>query len=155
MCSSKKFEYYLEQLITESITTINIYHDSIHFSLEAYEKIQVPCIDSSAELIENDDRSPDVTANVLHDKLLSIWSDILPNITISIDDNFFDIGGNSILVLAMQARIQATLQLDNLSIVSLFKYPTIRKLSEYLSRPINLYQILTKYITIMYTAISL
>ncbi|MSP53944.1 MAG: hypothetical protein EXR81_06890, partial [Gammaproteobacteria bacterium] len=129
----KKFEYYLEQLITESITTINIYHDSIHFSLEAYENIQVPHIDSSAELIENDDRSPDVTENVLHNKLLSIWSNILPNITISIDDNFFDIGGNSILVLAMQARIQAALQLDNLSIVSLFKYPTIRKLSEYLS----------------------
>ncbi|WP_459209774.1 amino acid adenylation domain-containing protein [Aquimarina rhabdastrellae] len=67
--------------------------------------------------------------NEIEKKLLSIWSDFLDMDKISIDDNFFEIGGNSMKVFQLLTIINTTLNTD-LKIISFFQYPTIRTLAE-------------------------
>lgn len=65
-------------------------------------------------------------------KLLSIWRDILKKDKIGINDNFFDSGGHSLLLVKLQSGINRALNI-NLSPVEILRYPTIGSLSRYLS----------------------
>ena len=60
-------------------------------------------------------------------KLLKIWVELLHNNDISIDDNFFDIGGDSILAINMQ--IEALKEGFKFEYADIFNFPTIRDLS--------------------------
>ncbi|WP_432402985.1 thioester reductase domain-containing protein [Wukongibacter sp. M2B1] len=61
--------------------------------------------------------------------LLNIWKEILKRDDISIEDSFFESGGNSILLTKLVFRIREDLG-ANLSFQSLFKLPTIKDMSE-------------------------
>lgn len=65
----------------------------------------------------------------LEKALVEIWKDLIGIKNIGIDDNFFDLGGTSLI--AVKAKIQ-TEKLSNkrLSPSILFKYPTIKQLAE-------------------------
>ncbi|MBE9060862.1 non-ribosomal peptide synthetase [cf. Phormidesmis sp. LEGE 11477] len=65
--------------------------------------------------------------------LLSIWQSLLPTQTISIHDNFFEIGGHSLLVISAQDNIRQQLAVE-LSLVDLFRYPTLRSLALHISQ---------------------
>lgn len=65
--------------------------------------------------------------NSNEEKLMQIWKDILKVDNISIDDNFFDIGGDSISAINMQ--IEALKYGLNFEYADIFNFPTIRKLS--------------------------
>ena len=60
-------------------------------------------------------------------KLLQIWKNILQLKEISLTDNFFDIGGDSISAIKMQ--IEALKYNFNFEYADIFKYPTIKELS--------------------------
>ena len=60
-------------------------------------------------------------------KLLYIWKNILNNPNINIEDNFFDIGGDSIS--AIQLQIEAVKAGINIEYSDIFKYPTIKQLT--------------------------
>ncbi|MGL6342451.1 MAG: non-ribosomal peptide synthetase, partial [Waterburya sp.] len=64
----------------------------------------------------------------LESKLSQIWSQILHVRPIARDDNFFDLGGNSLLALRMFGQIQKTLGM-NLPLATLFTAPTIAQLA--------------------------
>jgi aryl carrier-like protein len=51
---------------------------------------------------------------------------------VGVEDNFFDLGGHSILLLQAHARLRERLAND-LSVVALLQYPTIRSLARHLS----------------------
>lgn len=73
-------------------------------------------------------RAP-LTAN---EQLLSqIWSACIGVKKIGLDDNFFDLGGNSLMALKTKIAVEQQLG-KRLSPSILFKYPTIRKLVEHL-----------------------
>jgi amino acid adenylation domain-containing protein len=61
--------------------------------------------------------------------IAAIWSDLLKVDGIGIDDDFFDLGGNSMAAVGLVARIRVTFGV-NLTFVTLFKRPTIAGLSE-------------------------
>ena len=69
--------------------------------------------------------------NAKEKKLLNIWSKLLHNNSISIDDNFFDIGGDSILAINMQ--IEALKEGFNFEYADIFNFPTIRDLASKIS----------------------
>lgn len=71
-------------------------------------------------------------ASVLEKTLASIWGEVLGLSHIDIDDLFFDLGGHSLLLAEVQAKIKERLNLD-VSIVELFQHPSIRSLSRHLS----------------------
>ena len=66
--------------------------------------------------------------------LAEIWCGVLGLSQVGIEDNFFDLGGTSILGLHMVARVQKQFAGTNLRAVKLYQYPTIRTLAQYLSQ---------------------
>ncbi|HEV2705161.1 MAG TPA: phosphopantetheine-binding protein, partial [Pyrinomonadaceae bacterium] len=68
----------------------------------------------------------------------AIWREVLQVDEVGIDDNFFDLGGHSLLMIKLNSRLRETLAPklagQEIPIVNLFQYPTIRSLSQFLSR---------------------
>lgn len=65
-------------------------------------------------------------------EMISIWKDVLGNYEIGMDDNFFDIGGTSLLAMILQQRIKNNLG-DQLTILDIFTYPTVRTLCDFMN----------------------
>jgi amino acid adenylation domain-containing protein len=65
--------------------------------------------------------------------IAAVWRDVLQVPRIGMDDNFFDLGGHSLVALRIHSLLKKQLQRD-LSMVTLFEHPTISSLAEHLSR---------------------
>lgn len=65
-------------------------------------------------------------------QLCQIWAETLKidQSSIGIKDNFFDLGGNSILIIRLKSNIEKELEIKDLRVADLFKYPTIKSLSD-------------------------
>jgi acyl transferase domain-containing protein len=66
--------------------------------------------------------------------LAGIWQELLGIQEVGVDDNFFDLGGDSLLLLRVQAKIREALGTE-LSPAEMFEHPTIRALARHLSQP--------------------
>ena len=62
----------------------------------------------------------------------SLWQDLFGVERVSLDANFFDLGGHSLLLLQAHSRLRATLRPD-LPVIALLQYPTIRTLARHLT----------------------
>src|SRR2546428_12723457 len=60
-----------------------------------------------------------------------MWEELLGVGRVGLEDNFFDLGGHSLLLVKVHARLQKLLARE-VAIVDLFKYPTISALAAYL-----------------------
>lgn len=69
--------------------------------------------------------------NDIENKVEKIWESILNIDQIGVNDNFFDIGGHSLLLIQVYYKIKENFETD-LAVVDMFKYSTIRSISEYL-----------------------
>jgi amino acid adenylation domain-containing protein len=70
----------------------------------------------------------------LETQLAAIWAELLELDPIGVNDNFFELGGNSILSLRLGLEIRRRLSQD-LAVVTLFQFPTVRTLAAHLSAP--------------------
>jgi amino acid adenylation domain-containing protein len=70
--------------------------------------------------------------NSTEEILTAIWTDILRLELVGVEDNFFDLGGNSLLGLRVIDRIQSQFGFK-VSVVKLYQYVNIRSMSRYLS----------------------
>jgi amino acid adenylation domain-containing protein len=66
-------------------------------------------------------------------ELLAIWQAVLDNRQVGIDDNFFDLGGHSLLLAQVQSKLHERGR-DQVEMLDLLTYPTIRELAAYLAR---------------------
>jgi surfactin family lipopeptide synthetase A len=64
--------------------------------------------------------------------IADIWQKALAIEKVGIYNNFFELGGNSLLLVKINQQLQEKLGLE-LSIVDMFNYPTIYSLSHYLN----------------------
>ena len=64
--------------------------------------------------------------------LAGIWQQVLKLERIGAHDNFFDLGGDSLLLIRVKNQIREELDVD-LPVVELFRYPTVDSLSRFLS----------------------
>ena len=64
--------------------------------------------------------------------LAGVWSKLLKIDRVGIHDNFFEIGGNSLMTLQVAVQVRELLGTD-LPIVKLFQHPTIAQLANYLN----------------------
>lgn len=77
------------------------------------------------------DRTPFVAPqNQLENDLASIWRDLVGHDQIGANDNFFDVGGNSLLMVQLQNQIRTRLHID-VPLVTLLERPTIGSLAEH------------------------
>ena len=68
--------------------------------------------------------------NELEQALCLIWQDVLGISRVGVLDDFFQLGGNSILAISLSHRISKVLQRD-VSLASLFRHKTIAQLTEH------------------------
>ncbi|NIR48175.1 amino acid adenylation domain-containing protein [candidate division KSB1 bacterium] len=68
--------------------------------------------------------------NEIERGIAGVWQEVLGVEKVGIDDNFFDLGGHSLLLVQVQSKLQKKFERE-LSIVDLFKYPTINALAKY------------------------
>ena len=63
--------------------------------------------------------------------IAAIWRELFGLERVSVEENFFDLGGHSLLLLQMHRALQEKLYPD-LSVVTLFENPTVRSLARYM-----------------------
>ena len=68
---------------------------------------------------------------VTEQKIREAWKEVLQVDRIGTHDNFFDLGGHSLLLVTVQNKLAKAFNRDILS-VDLYRYPTIRSLAEHL-----------------------
>jgi ubiquinone/menaquinone biosynthesis C-methylase UbiE/acyl carrier protein len=79
----------------------------------------------------NGNKFRDITS--LETALLSIWKDLLKQNSISKDDNYFDIGGDSVLIPEIVVRLENDHGIK-IRILDLFDNPSIRTLADYIRK---------------------
>ncbi len=85
--------------------------------------------------------------NHVEDVLMQIWKEVLGDQPISVTDNFFDLGGNSLKIVKMVWLIENKLG-QKVTVVDAFKYHNISMLAEFVSNgapsantgPVNLHE---------------
>lgn len=65
--------------------------------------------------------------------IATIWADLLSMERVGIDDNFFDLGGDSILLVQVHGRLESIWP-GEVTMVDLFTYPTIAKLTNFIEQ---------------------
>ncbi|MEZ4694959.1 MAG: LLM class flavin-dependent oxidoreductase [Rhodothermales bacterium] len=68
----------------------------------------------------------------LETTIAGVWKDVLEADSVGVTDNFFDIGGHSLLAVQVNARLSEVLG-QTLSLIDLFRYPTIRTFAAHLA----------------------
>jgi acyl-coenzyme A synthetase/AMP-(fatty) acid ligase len=66
-------------------------------------------------------------------KIATIWQEELKISSVGIDENFFDLGGNSLIIVRVQSRLAEGEPPVRVSVIDLFRHPTIRALAEFLT----------------------
>ena len=69
-------------------------------------------------------------------QLAKLWSDVLGIDRVGIRDNFFDLGGHSLLLIRVHAGIRKELDV-HIPVVDLFRYPTIESMAACLERRLS------------------
>jgi acyl carrier protein len=70
--------------------------------------------------------------NETEQKLADIWQEVLGLERVGVHDNFFDLGGDSLLVTQIQSKFQERFTTE-MSVANLLQYPTIAELVQFLS----------------------
>jgi natural product biosynthesis luciferase-like monooxygenase protein len=69
--------------------------------------------------------------NELEATIADVWTQVLQIEGIGIDDNFFDLGGHSLLVVQAHRKLRDTCPVP-ISLTDLYRFPTVRGLAEFL-----------------------
>lgn len=72
----------------------------------------------------------------LENQLVSVWSAVLdvPQKHVGVADSFFKLGGNSLLIIKLKNQLSRLSQFESITLTDLFKYSTIRQLSQQFER---------------------
>ncbi|MCP5105271.1 MAG: amino acid adenylation domain-containing protein, partial [bacterium] len=70
--------------------------------------------------------------NDVEEIIAAAWKEVLNVAKVGVNDNFFDLGGNSMYLLKVGSKLRETFKKE-IPVVELFQYPTIRSLTRYLN----------------------
>jgi acyl carrier protein len=70
--------------------------------------------------------------NEIEARIAKIWQDVLKLPQVGVEDNFFDLGGHSLLIVQVLAKVRETTG-RHLPMTDLFRFPTIRALGAHLA----------------------
>jgi len=69
----------------------------------------------------------------LEKSIATVWQKVLKVEKVGIHDNFFDLGGHSLLMVQVHSQLGQIFQ-SNFSLIELLRYPTIRSLAEFFNQ---------------------
>ncbi len=102
------------------------------FPLTPNRKIDRNALPSPLEATPAASGKDGAPASQTEEKVLAVWREVLQLPTIGIDDNFFDIGGHSLLAVKVHRRLSEVLERP-LVITDLFRFPTVRALAGFMA----------------------
>jgi len=80
-----------------------------------------------------DQRAPVVAAATPTERALAeLWAAVLPDRTIGVTDNFFDLGGHSLKAARLAARVRREISCDEVGVATVFDHPTIRTMAAFM-----------------------
>ena len=82
----------------------------------------------------------------LQQTIAKVWCEVLGCAQVNPTDNFFDLGGNSLLILQAFKKLEAILPAE-CQVIDLFKYPTINSLAEFVTSDTSSDQVVADKIT--------
>lgn len=111
-----------------TIPELHWVHENYSLDFKFVSHISTEAInDDSANLVTHDNR-----AEIEYQKKLKrIFQDVLKIDRLNLDDNFFELGAHSLLMAAIEARVVKEVN-DQLELLDLFRFPTIRRLARYI-----------------------
>ncbi|MCR9191501.1 MAG: amino acid adenylation domain-containing protein [Gammaproteobacteria bacterium] len=71
--------------------------------------------------------------NEIEKDIAAVWQALLGVSSVCVNSNFFDLGGHSLLLVQVQMALSVRLK-QNIALIDLFKYPTIKSLANFLSQ---------------------
>jgi acyl carrier protein len=80
---------------------------------------------------ERQTREYEAPTNDLEKQVADVWKESLGLEAVGRDDNFFDIGGHSLLVVQTHRRLRDVLDRP-LSLTDMYRFPTVRSLAQFL-----------------------
>jgi amino acid adenylation domain-containing protein len=83
--------------------------------------------------------SAELPKTQLEQSIADLWKHILQASRVGLDDNFFDLGGDSLLLVAVHSNLQKMLHVE-IPVTDLFEFTTVRALGRHLSeqKPVGL-----------------
>jgi acyl carrier protein len=99
------------------------------FPLTHNGKIDRAALPAPVETHESSSQS--AKGSELEEKIATLWKEVLGAARVGLDENFFDLGGDSLLIVAVHAQLQKMLQRE-IQVTDLFEYVTVRSLAGHL-----------------------
>ena len=94
------------------------------------DRTKLPCPEVNQTNKETNFIKPRSETDVI---IAKVWRELLYIDKVGIHDNFFDLGGHSLLIVRASWKLSQALGI-NISVVELFQYPTIHSITEYLGK---------------------
>jgi amino acid adenylation domain-containing protein len=101
------------------------------FPLSPNGKVDRAALPAPAAVASVESSPADVPATQLEKALIEHWQRILQVDHVTLDDNFFDLGGDSLMIVAIHSNLQKILQIE-IPVTDLFEFTTIRSLASHL-----------------------
>lgn len=130
--TSKELRLFLEERLPDyMVPSVIVFLEAI--PLTSNGKLDRRALPAPSQLRNEDTAGYVVPKEKVEHQLVEIWEKLLGIHPVGINDNFFDIGGHSLLLLKLHGELQATFGVD-IPMVELFVYPTISTQAPYLRR---------------------
>ncbi len=91
--------------------------------------------ESLSASVSNDSENPQIYQHY-ESYIAKLWEEELGHRNFTTEENFFDIGGNSLIIMKLYSKLNEKYP-DVLSITDMFTYHTIRQLAEYLEKRVG------------------
>lgn len=104
------------------------------FPLTSRGKVDRKALLNMARVAPESGSGPAAPRNEHEQAIANIWEEVLDVRAVGIHDNFFDLGGHSLLLPKVLTKVRAMTGRE-VSMVDLFRYPTIQALAAYLADP--------------------
>ena len=133
--SSEELRHFLWKRLPEYMTpSAFIFLESL--PLSANGKIDRRALPSPSDFIQALAVDYVAPQNDIEQTIATVWQDILNLEKVGVNSNFFEIGGNSLLITKVYNELGNIFpnNVEYLSLVDLFSYPTVRSLAQHLSQ---------------------
>lgn len=120
-----------ERLPNYMIPLVFIFLESL--PLSANGKVDRSALPSPDIFIQESEVNYVAPKNDVEQTIAAVWQEVLNLEKIGVNDNFFEVGGNSLLIIKIYSQLKNILpnKQEQISLVDLFKYSTIRSLAKH------------------------